>query len=232
MYAAWNDHAQAVLYLLARGALVHLGDRTALMLAASCGHFQILKILLTSHPDLEDNVKDEKGYNGLFYATYFGHYESCRMLLELGSNPNVLEISRQLTPLLLAVEQGHERIVELLLQHGADLDYVSPQGSTVISIAKETGNERLYVFFLKLQQSSNVVLPPLLPVPPSKNRSKINAILAQLNLEKYGSHFQNVDFDTFVKLSETDLRELGITLVGPRRKLTSAISKLQLGQTI
>lgn len=230
MYAAWNDHAESVQYLLDQGALVHLGDdRTALMLAACCGHYRIIEILLKNHPDLSDNVKDQRGYNSLFYATFFGHYECCKTLLELDSDPNVLEMTRDFTPLLLAVEQGHERIVELLLSYGADLDYVSPSGSTVFSVAKANGHERLFLFF----KSSKITAqsPPAL-----KNHtaaaSKIEVILHQLNLKKYSNHFENMDFDAFMHLSEEDLRALGISLVGPRRKLISAISKLQLGQTI
>ena len=44
------------------------------------------------------------------------------MLLEAGADANV-EDSAGRTPVFSAVEQGHQHIVHILSQHGADLNY-------------------------------------------------------------------------------------------------------------
>ena len=51
--------------------------------------------------------------------------------------------------------------------------------------------------------------------------------LQVLSLEKYFAVFEEagVDFDQLVSMTETDLRQIGITLFGPRRKISAAIAQ-------
>ena len=88
MYATYNDHSELVSYLLNFGALVHISDRTALMLAATCGHCKVLDVLLR---EVKDNVKDGKGYSALFHAVLYGHYDACKLLLLSGSDANTFD---------------------------------------------------------------------------------------------------------------------------------------------
>ena len=60
-----------------------------------------------------------------------------------------------------------------------------------------------------------------------KPESTINDILSDLNLIKYSYCFQEMNFDEFKELSDSDLKDLGISLIGPRRKLSSKIAKLK-----
>ena len=67
MYASYYDHKDLVVYLLSCGANINLrANRTSLMLAASCGHYNLVKILSTH---FQDNVQDNKGkhYCDIFY---------------------------------------------------------------------------------------------------------------------------------------------------------------------
>ena len=54
-------------------------------------------------------------------------------------------------------------------------------------------------------------------------------LLHQLNLEHYEDCFQReeVDLATFLTMTEEDLKEVGVTTVGARRKLSLAISGVQ-----
>ena len=61
--------------------------------------------------------------------------------------------------------------------------------------------------------------------------STINAILLDLNLMKYSHCFHNINFQEFKELSDGDLKNLGISLIGPRRKLSSKIDSLKLKST-
>ena len=51
------------------------------------------------------------------------------------------------SPLHLAIEQGHERIVELLVNFGADLLYKSPKsGLNATQLASKLGQDRIVKF--------------------------------------------------------------------------------------
>ena len=58
------------------------------------------------------------------------------------------------------------------------------------------------------------------------NLPDIPTLLQRLGLEHYQQRFdeEEVDFDTFLTMSESDLKEMGINTVGARRKLQIAIS--------
>ena len=62
-------------------------------------------------------------------------------------------------------------------------------------------------------------------IPPVK--PTVASFLQELNLTKYLSIFeeQDVDFSTLLTLTDNDLKEVGITLFGPRRKISTAISR-------
>ena len=57
-------------------------------------------------------------------------------------------------------------------------------------------------------------------------------MLKTLNLERYGNQFKDAgvtDLKTLSTLNDQDIRDkIGIQLLGPRRKLTSAIEKLRV----
>lgn len=67
----------------------------------------------------------------LYYAAFLGLEEPLRLLLTSGVDMNAYA-GRYGTPLIAAASQGHEAIVKLLLDHGAEVDAV---GSSVFSTA-------------------------------------------------------------------------------------------------
>ena len=54
----------------------------------------------------------------------------------------------------------------------------------------------------------------------------IPTLLKQLGLEHYEERFeeQEIDFDTFLTMTEADLKEIGVNTLGARRKIQIAIS--------
>lgn len=65
----------------------------------------------TPHPpDL--NSCDEQGNVPLHWAVERNKAESCRVLLDLGADPNILN-KALLSPLHLAVSHGHNNLVEV-----------------------------------------------------------------------------------------------------------------------
>ena len=108
MYASYYDHAEIVIYLLSHGAEPQYSGndriRTSLMLAASCGHVDVVEIFLSL---IKDDIQDSKGFTALCHAVQFGHFEICQTLLESGSDPNIVVNSKKhWTPILIATEEG------------------------------------------------------------------------------------------------------------------------------
>jgi len=55
----------------------------------------------------------------------------------------------------------------------------------------------------------------------------IDIFLSQLGLDKYKQLFvdQEIDFQLLLTMTDSDLKQVGLTLLGPRRKITAAIGR-------
>ncbi|XP_036431329.1 bicaudal C homolog 2 [Colossoma macropomum] len=79
--------------------------------------------------------------------------------------------------------------------------------------------------------STKTLSRPLIGRPPSPSpppKDDLMELLIQLGLEKYNTVFQDqeIDYQTFLTLSEEDLKEVGVSTFGARRKMLLAISDL------
>ena len=83
--------------------------------AARAGDAAMLAALLDAGVEVE--VRNENGDGLLMLASYHGHVEATRFLLERGADPNVLNARGQ-APLAGAVFKGDRAMVELLLWRG------------------------------------------------------------------------------------------------------------------
>ncbi|PIK54127.1 putative ankyrin repeat and SAM domain-containing protein 3 isoform X1 [Apostichopus japonicus] len=108
-----------------------------------------------------------------------------------------------------------------------DADIVQPQGNQTVPPASSIG----YTPSILPLSSRVEVHPPSegdtvgqSPVYPFND---LQGLLKSLNLSKYVSVFeeQDVDLRVFLTLTDSDLKEVGIKLMGPRRKMTNAIAR-------
>lgn len=88
-----------------------------------------VKSLAQNSPDLL-NAPYKEGLAPLQYAARQGFPTVLEFVLEQGVNANGLE--RNTPPIVLAAERGHLRIVQLLLDKGADVNAASPSGETAL----------------------------------------------------------------------------------------------------
>ncbi|MGA7379943.1 MAG: ankyrin repeat domain-containing protein [Terriglobales bacterium] len=110
--AALHGELEALNALIARGA------RIDLPLAAALGRLEDFRRLLPS-------ADGELRHLALALASQYGHVEIVRLLLEAGEDPdrfNPIGGHSHCTPLHQAAGAGYEKLVRLLVEHGARLD--------------------------------------------------------------------------------------------------------------
>ncbi|XP_061445032.1 ankyrin repeat and SAM domain-containing protein 6 isoform X2 [Rhineura floridana] len=155
-FAAAGGHEELVGFLLRRGASVQSRNHcgwSPLMQAARFGHLSVSRILLENGADL--NAQNKLGASVLTMASRGGHISVVKLLLESGayvdnydhlstSLDNNKEELPAITPLMAAVQHGHEAVVHLLLDWGADCNYtVKTMGWTPLMLAAVSGRVSL-----------------------------------------------------------------------------------------
>ncbi|BFI16990.1 hypothetical protein MPTK1_6g02170 [Marchantia polymorpha subsp. ruderalis] len=123
---------------------------TSLMLASKFGHHDVVKLLLEHKASVMMTSKE--GWNCLHYAARWGHFEVSKLILEAcpkiinygtirsKGSADVEHMDSNLTPLMLACQYGHERIVELLLEHKADVRMRTELGWNCLHYAGRWGH--------------------------------------------------------------------------------------------
>jgi len=84
------------------------------------------------------NLSDAKGQSLLMLASYHGHEETTRLLLERGADPDRRN-DRGQNPLGGVAFKGYDSIAALLLEYGADIDGDNGAGMTPIMFASMFG---------------------------------------------------------------------------------------------
>jgi ankyrin repeat protein len=151
--AVKSGHSGVVKLLLQRGAntdLVDKHDQSPLSHAAEEGYENIVEMLLTID-NIDIEARDAHGQTPLLYAISANSIAIVKRLLEAGANINSKDHMR-VTPLALAVEEGHEAIVELLLStKDCDAYRSDPKAGTLVSLARQQGHETIVQLLLDFE---------------------------------------------------------------------------------
>ncbi|KAI2621638.1 hypothetical protein GGR54DRAFT_73026 [Hypoxylon sp. NC1633] len=148
-YAAYGSHLETVRYLLLEGAdpnhLDELG-KSPLFCASESGNKGIVSLLIEKGAN--PNAVNSEGFSSLQLAARNGILELVKMLLRFSeggdraarpssfSNPGVESKS----PLLFAAENGHNEVIQLLLDEGLPRDSKDSEGRTMLSYACQHGH--------------------------------------------------------------------------------------------
>ncbi|KAI8487113.1 hypothetical protein Bbelb_351830 [Branchiostoma belcheri] len=167
--AAENGHHETVSVLLAAGADVNIQDKrrayhwTPLHQAAGNGHHETVSVLLAAGAEIDSSGGGE--YTSLHWAARNGHHETVSALLAAGADVNiqckmfsvkdsfghsgVLHLKSSIiiiipppprTPLHLAAENGHHRIVSAFLTAGANVNAEDGEQNSPLHLAAENGH--------------------------------------------------------------------------------------------
>ncbi|VDC06695.1 unnamed protein product [Peniophora sp. CBMAI 1063] len=153
--ACWNGHARVAELLLQRGASVDaatLDDVTPFACALMSMQPDVLDLLL-DHKAIV-NASEALQAVALHIAIIMSNADVAQMLVGLG-----IDINRPLckifsaTPLDTAVRQVNYQLVEMLLQHNADVNVRSNAGLTPLELAAQSGQEDIFELLFAVQIS-------------------------------------------------------------------------------
>ncbi|XP_024434405.2 ankycorbin isoform X3 [Desmodus rotundus] len=183
LQAVENGDAEKVASLLGKkGASATKQDsegKTAFHLAATKGHVECLRVMVTHGVDV--TAQDTAGHSALHLAAKNNHHEYIKKLLQSkcpaentdssgktalhyaaaqGCLPAVqvlcehrspvnLKDSDGNIPLLLAVQNGHSEVCRFLLDHGADVNSRDKNGRTALMVACEIGSSNITEALIK-----------------------------------------------------------------------------------
>jgi ankyrin repeat protein len=115
--------------------------------AAAVGRTERLRELLDEDPSLA-NARASDGFQPLGLASFFGHVEAARLLVERGAEVNSASRNDfKVMPLHSAAATGDPdvryELAKLLLEHGADPNARQQDDFTPLMAADQHGDERL-----------------------------------------------------------------------------------------
>lgn len=118
--------------------VLNIEPRVLLITLAAIVLFSVANRLLKlpSGLDKKQGFIREEGSKALFRAIANRRIRIARSIIDAGTNVNVRSRSGY-TPLMIAASHGHDEIVRMLLQKGADLTAVDTQGRNALQIARE-----------------------------------------------------------------------------------------------
>ncbi|XP_023481552.1 ankycorbin isoform X4 [Equus caballus] len=183
LQAVENGDAEKVASLLGKkGASATKHDsegKTAFHLAATKGHVECLRVMVTHGVDV--TAQDTAGHSALHLAAKNSHHECIKKLLQSKCPAESIDSSGKTAlhyaaaqgclqavqvlcehkspinlkdldgnrPLLLAVQNGHSEVCHFLLDHGADVNSRDKNGRTALMLACEIGSSNIVEALIK-----------------------------------------------------------------------------------
>ncbi len=190
MAAAVNGRVESMKLLLDRRDDVNTKNgagETALMFAATNGNPEAVKLLLDRGADAK--VRTKRNETALGNASTAGVEASVRLLLDRGAEVNVRNI-RGFTALMFAASSDTvpERVVKLLLDHGAEASYTDDDDETAHDLAAKRGDTAVTQLLRDTPRKSPV--PAVAHVSSSASLSPAQAVeKAMVLLEKQSYNF-------------------------------------------
>ncbi|KAH6609616.1 hypothetical protein Trco_002962 [Trichoderma cornu-damae] len=169
--AARNFHVGMVRTLIKHNVDItsrHLYNRTAIHHVAGQGHAEIAKILV-EEGKIDMEIKDEDGLTTLYFGCLWGHHHVVEVLLEMGADPDMGikpdDSPEKWSPLTVAIDDGYEKCVKLLLDKKADPNLPGPSTwGTALRYAAVKGHLTICQMLIDsgADPNSPLIAPPIL----------------------------------------------------------------------
>ena len=150
MMAASDGKTETVKLLVDNGANVNITNNygaTAMTNAAFFNHPESVKAILSS----KQKVNTDTNENALLIAAGLGLGEIIQMLVDYGVDVNARGKNGR-TPLMAAVEFNHIDAAKVLLKNKANPKAQDSEGESIMSIAKDKGNNEIIALLNKGSQ--------------------------------------------------------------------------------
>ncbi|XP_067661852.1 ankyrin repeat and protein kinase domain-containing protein 1-like [Haliotis asinina] len=190
-YASKTGDLSRVKLLLSQGqADVNCQEwigRTPVMWAASGGYIEVVELLVSKRANL--TLDDRFGMNILHSACLGGDVKVVKYVL----SQNILDINGRVrcgrTAVMLAAENGHKDVVEMLIDKEADVSLVDETGDNVLHCACRGGHAEVvkYILSKKMVDINSLV--------HGKKTPTMVAIERQLDVVKYILSLNSVDIN-------------------------------------
>lgn len=212
-----DDLIKATKLLVNKGARVNAHDRhlmTPLLYASQMSHLGIAEVLLSANTEI--NCQDSQGWTPLCYAARNDNLPLVNLLLRGGASP---QICTQLgdTPSSLALSCGYMKIVNVLDNGERDLKQREiPSLSGPENVDRELTTSECILGFPSSVNSG------------SMQYGDLELFLTGLQLGHLVPLFQShrVKFSSVLSMNDKDFEDMGISQVGVRKILISAITDL------
>lgn len=159
----------AVQMLLANGAKTDVRDTKGVtpllhaIMNVSENGIQIARMLVDKGADT--NFGMPNGFTPLMGAAQLNDVEKAQMLLENGANVNLRQTMTDTAAISIAVALGHRDMVELLLEHRADISAGINKRTTLLSYSSTLARADIMELLLKKGASANTIDATSLATP-------------------------------------------------------------------
>jgi ankyrin repeat protein len=137
LWARYQDELEAV------SALLEANPRLDVFEAAAVGRTDVLRAALDRNPKLAVEFAPD-GFTALGLASFFGHREAVKLLLDRGARVNDASRNQmRVAPIHSALAGSDSAIADLLLNAGADVNAVQADGYTPLHEAAQNGDQAM-----------------------------------------------------------------------------------------
>eukprot|EP01108_Squamamoeba_japonica_P000540 TRINITY_DN1180_c0_g1_i2.p1 TRINITY_DN1180_c0_g1~~TRINITY_DN1180_c0_g1_i2.p1 ORF type:complete len:184 (-),score=25.75 TRINITY_DN1180_c0_g1_i2:26-577(-) len=142
-----------------------------LLAASKRGNVASMEEVLRDHrQEVNIDCQDGVGNTPLHYSANWGHFDTLKVMLDAGANPNVENFQKE-TALHRAFYKDNIPMIELLLTKGADPRKVNAQGLKPGDYAQSVRARNLRDLAEGVTKQKLVSMPP--PVPDRRSKGKI-----------------------------------------------------------
>jgi ankyrin repeat protein len=201
---------------------------TALKAAAAMGHKDMVQLLLDRGADVTKRCRCSSGSSGsaLCTAISLGHLDVVELLLKAGAKANepLEKDSLWPIPLTVAIRRGNVRILDLMFDHGATIDYI--ESSLVEALNAEP--ERIEIVQTLIDHGANLnvhfdngfhtvedMFPLLLAVRKERKQTAMKLILGGANVDEFvnKASYEMVGWNTLHEAARKCLDEIVAVII-------------------